>query len=464
MELWQRFTSRARRAVLLAHDEAKRAGAPQISGECLLLGLLRLGDGPTHDLLASHVSDLEALVAELRADLPHTEAPTSDDISFTPEAQRALARAYEQAKELRHGHVHTQHLLLGLMVEDEQAHVLLHARGVTLDLVREAVATLLPASEPRPHPAIPPVPASSSVPPVGHFEYVFHVPGRYVNDHCLIRHADLWHLFYIDGEVGKGCYDEGNETIIGHAVSPDLRQWEALAPALVYAPEVPWESRGIFAPYVFAHGGRFWMYYASHNLAGAQYLCLATSVDLHTWERHPANPVIVPSLQWAYWDESAPTSCRDAHVIAHDDHGFILYWVGDMKDRRDHSCIAASVSRDLVHWQEIGPVLIRSHSNLEALTCKTESPCLIRRGDRYFLFYRHGNGTKFAVSDDPLDFLGRDSYFLSTAHAAEVFEHEGEWYVTSCSRPPGDVAHTEDRRHGLWLGRLVWQDDWPVIV
>ena len=239
--------------------------------------------------------------------------------------------------------------------------------------------------------------------------------------------------------------------------------WEAQEPALVHDPSLPWEERGIFAPYVIAHDGRFYMYYASHNLPGAQYMCLATSDDLSHWQRHPGNPLFVPAGSWAYWDEHAPTSCRDAHVLPHEEHGFIMYWVGDMNKPRSHSCIAASVSRDLVYWQEIGPVMIRRHSDLEALTCKTESPCVIRRDNLYFLFYRHGNGTKVCVSRDPLDFRGRDSFLFSTAHAAEILGDNGEWFVTHCSRPPLDVAHIEDRRHGLWVARMRWEDNWPVV-
>jgi hypothetical protein len=141
-----------------------------------------------------------------------------------------------------------------------------------------------------------------------------------------------------------------------------------------------------------------------------------------------------------------------------------MYWVADMKHPRDHSCIAASVSRDLYNWQEIGPVLVRRRSYDEYFTMKTESPCVLRFGDRYIMFFRHGNGTKYIWSDDPLDWHDRDAALLSTCHAAEIFEVDGEWWITNCSRPPDDIEHSADRSKGLYLARLVWNGTMPEVV
>ena len=307
--------------------------------------------------------------------------------------------------------------------------------------------------------------------PVGQFELVYEVEGRYVNDHCIVRDdGGTFHLFHIDGITGMGCYDLGNETVIGHATSDDLYHWQTQPPALEVGPGQPWEmarpweERGIFAPYVIRYEGLWLMYYSSHSMAKAQYMNLATSTDLYHWDRHPINPLTLPSRSWAFWKDTEGCSCRDPHVIPHEEHGFIMYWVGDMKQPRDHSCIAASVSRDLKHWQEVGPVLEKRWSYDEYLTMKTESPCVLRFGDRYILFYRHGNGTKYCWSDDPLDWHGRDSYLLSTSHASEIFEADGQWWITSCSRPPDDVEHRFDRTKGLYIARLEWRGEQPVVV
>ncbi len=305
----------------------------------------------------------------------------------------------------------------------------------------------------------------SNLLPIGHFKLVYQVDGRYVNDHCIVRDRDgVFHLFYIDGIVGMGCYDLGNEVIIGHATSVDLYSWRTEEPALVADTSLPWEERGIFAPYVIEHHGRWYMFYSSHNLAKAQYMCLATSENLFAWRRYCSNPLFLPSLTWAYWASNEPCSCRDPHVIKHEQYGFIMYWVADMKHPRNHSCIAASVSSDLFHWQEVGPVLVRRWSYDEHYTTKTESPCVVGRGDRYVLFYRHGDGTKYCISDDPLDWHGRDSHLLCTSHASEVFEADGHWWITSCSRPPEDVEHKFDRTRGLYIASLEWCGDRPVVL
>lgn len=297
------------------------------------------------------------------------------------------------------------------------------------------------------------------------FVSVYQSDGRYVNDHCFIFDGSNWHCFYIDGTLGMGCYDEGNEIQIGHATSSDLSSWQYRGSALIRDIGLPHERRGIFAPYVVERDGEYLMYYASHNQECAQYMCLARSDDLFAWTRCEANPLFIPSAQWALWREDIPCSNRDAHVFFDANRSrYLLYWVADMKCRADLSCIAASESLDMVHWQELGPVLVRRHSAFESYTMKTESPCVVYRHGRYFLFYRHGDGTYYCMSDDPVDFTYSNSYYLGPCHAAEVFEHDGCWYVSSCSRDVCDLRHATDRSRGLYLACLVWEDIHPEIV
>lgn len=298
------------------------------------------------------------------------------------------------------------------------------------------------------------------------FRYVYHNKGEYVNDHCIIRHKGIFHLFYISGRVGRGCYDLGNEIIIGHAVSSgsDICKWKKVKDALRHDPDLPHENRGIYAPYVIRHGNLFYLFYGSHNLEKAQFMNLAVSENLFEWKRHPFNPVFLPSTEWAFWDIKESCSCRDAHIIFEEKYGFIMYYVGDMKKDRELSCIAAATSNNLFNWQDRGQVLVRRHAYYEGIVNKTESPCVIRYENRYYLFYRHGNGTKFSVSDNPLNWEGRDSYFLASSHASEILHFGGKWYITSCSRPVADIFHAQDRSKGLYIGKLVWREGWPYAI
>jgi ATP-dependent Clp protease ATP-binding subunit ClpC len=144
MELWQRFTSRARRAVLMAHDEAARMGAPLISTEHLLLGLLRLGEGAALELLERLNIDIERLRTDLRRQMDAAgPSEASEEVSFTPEAQRVLTRAYNEARQLGDYHIGTEHILIGLLREGRgPAFRLLRRHGADLMLLRQALAEM----------------------------------------------------------------------------------------------------------------------------------------------------------------------------------------------------------------------------------------------------------------------------------------------------------------------------------
>ncbi len=138
MELWQRFTGRARRAILIAHDEAQQMHVHLIGTEHLLLGLIRLGEGTAIDMLRSLGTDLEGLRADLRrnVDMGSDDAP-STEITFTPESQRVLKLAFEQARELEDHHIGTEHILLGLAREGRgAAYRTLRRHGVDAGRVR----------------------------------------------------------------------------------------------------------------------------------------------------------------------------------------------------------------------------------------------------------------------------------------------------------------------------------------
>lgn len=144
MQLWQRFTARARRAVVLAHNLAQSAGSQTIGTDHLLLGLLSVGDCGAADVLNSIDVHLHVLQTSLREGVPPgpAQAEPRRDIAFTPEAQRALQVAYAEAKRLEHEHVGTEHLLLGLAHEGSE---ILSLQGVDVARVRAAIAEREPA-------------------------------------------------------------------------------------------------------------------------------------------------------------------------------------------------------------------------------------------------------------------------------------------------------------------------------
>ncbi len=144
MELWQRFTPRARRTVLLAHTEAQRSRVQLISTEHLLMGLLRLGDGLAVETLEATGVDLEMLRSDLeeRMELGGIEE-TSRELSFTPDATQVLQLAYAEARHLGDAHIGTEHLLLGLLrLGKGPAYRILQRCGLELRQVRRMIQEL----------------------------------------------------------------------------------------------------------------------------------------------------------------------------------------------------------------------------------------------------------------------------------------------------------------------------------
>jgi 2-iminobutanoate/2-iminopropanoate deaminase len=145
MELWQRFTHRARRSILLAHDEATAARRRQIGVEHLLAGLARMGEGVAIEALGWLGVDLGALYEDLhrRSGRGPEERAPGEELGFTPEAQRVLQRAYELSRERDDRHIGTEHLLLALVEEPQgSASDRLRRYGVTFERVVEAIETV----------------------------------------------------------------------------------------------------------------------------------------------------------------------------------------------------------------------------------------------------------------------------------------------------------------------------------
>ena len=326
---------------------------------------------------------------------------------------------------------------------------------------------------------------------LGSFEEVLAIPGRYLNDHCLIHHDAKWHLFGIHGNVRRPEDPIAVESSILHATSPDLRSWTIHPNVIERTGQWP-ELTHVYAPHVIAHHERFFMLYCANDELGTQRICLATSNDLFTWERYAGNPVIAPSLSWSKWpgfglpsrDEARQLigrcdaigikdhyrfkartggtygGCRDPHINLLPDGRFIAYWVSRMNESFGHNlvCVAASISDDLVHWQEIGPVYSQTAWPLDdEPTLEVESPCVVYKDDRWWLFFKNGWWTHVTSSPSPFDFRGQEVHQLGFVHAAEVLQWNEEWVITHCSADPTDYEYRRSNRtQGLFLGRLNW--------
>lgn len=148
--MFNRFTERARKVIILAKEEARRFNHDYIGTEHILLGLIREGEGVAATVLQKMGVSLENIRLEIEKLVqPGPATQIIGDIPFTPRAKKALELAAEEARSLGHNYIGTEHLLLGLIREGEgvASQVLLNL-GMDLNTVRNEVMELLGSALP----------------------------------------------------------------------------------------------------------------------------------------------------------------------------------------------------------------------------------------------------------------------------------------------------------------------------
>ncbi len=164
--MWQRFSDSARKVVYYAQEEAQRFGTRVIDPEHLLLGI-------THNSLCVGSRVLTQLGTRpdlfdriVSAQLPRGPQNDPSDLTLSPRSKQVVDFAYEEARNLNHNYIGTEHLLLGLLNQvDGIASEVLNKKGVTLDAARKEVISMVGKGAkliPEPHPTQPrDIPASS---------------------------------------------------------------------------------------------------------------------------------------------------------------------------------------------------------------------------------------------------------------------------------------------------------------
>ncbi len=142
--MFERFTDRARRVVVLAQEEARLLNHNYIGTEHILLGLIHEGEGVAAKALESLGISLEAVRAQVEEIIGHGGSAPSGHIPFTPRAKKVLELSLREALQLGHNYIGTEHILLGLIREGEgvAAQVLVKL-GADLSRVRQQVIQLL---------------------------------------------------------------------------------------------------------------------------------------------------------------------------------------------------------------------------------------------------------------------------------------------------------------------------------
>src|SRR5215217_2946958 len=143
--MYERFTDRARKVMQLANQEAQRFNHEYVGTEHVLLGLVKEGSGVAANVLKNLDIDLRKIRVEVEKIVQAgPDMVTMGKLPQTPRAKKVIEYSIEEARNLNHNYVGTEHLLLGLLREQEgvAAQVLMNL-GLKLEDVREEVLNLL---------------------------------------------------------------------------------------------------------------------------------------------------------------------------------------------------------------------------------------------------------------------------------------------------------------------------------
>ena len=274
----------------------------------------------------------------------------------------------------------------------------------------------------------------------------------YVNDHTFVRDAfGTWHLFGITHAEPMNPFDE---THLAHATAPDLHGPWTKQPFALTADRA-WTESVLWAPHVIAHDDRDWMFVCAGGPAPTEFrIHLAVSDDLASWERHGDNPLVVDGYE-----------ARDPMVLRVGDR-WVMYYTATAEPGGGAFVVAATESEDLVHWH--GRRIVYTDPMSGTGGGPTESPFVVGRGGRWFLFigpdwqrltaaleatgrydpsgYR---GTRVLVSDDPLHFDLDGQVGFIDAHGSEVVvDADGSTWISHCGWGQG----------GVHLAPLRWEN------
>ncbi|MBO5256350.1 MAG: family 43 glycosylhydrolase [Clostridia bacterium] len=253
----------------------------------------------------------------------------------------------------------------------------------------------------------------------------------YINDHCIIRGEDGWHLFGITHAEPAAPLDE---LCCAHALGTSLSDtaWKKLP-----FPIVTEQDRGeahFWAPHVIFHEGLYYMFWCAGNPDGHDryQIMEAVSTDLYHWERIAGNPIVVDGFD-----------ARDPMVLRVGDEWVLYYTATSAPDGGNH-IVACVTSRDLIHWGNRRVVFTDPSEGTYG--GPTESPFVVRRNEMYYLFIGPRgdynacyNRTEVFESADPFAFSIENKVGELPAHAAEVIEDDGQYYTTRAGWGEGGV-------------------------
>lgn len=299
---------------------------------------------------------------------------------------------------------------------------------------------------------------------------------KWVWDFWLAADDDLFHMFYLQTPKSIGDPNLRHWNVsIGHALSSDLVTWEPTVNALGPGSDGAWDSKATWTGSVVRDGTRWLMFYTGSSTdedGRVQRIGLATSEDLTSWTKHPANPLIEVDPTW--YERYDPDlrhdeAWRDPWVHVEPDGSIYCYITSRVNHGRPdgRGVVGLARSDNFVDWRVAPPVSEPGDFG------QLEVPQLLKTGGRYYLLFsvdagRHSEarrrrldpvtGTHYLVADLPAgpfrpstdDFLAGDD--VGTYYAGKIVEADGRGLFFL-------AAHHNGRDH-RFLGEIA--DPVPV--
>jgi hypothetical protein len=284
-------------------------------------------------------------------------------------------------------------------------------------------------------------------------KYFVH-PGRQVWDFCALRSDSVYHIFY--HSILESAQGAANADTIWQATSRDLFHWTIVGPALTSGPDW-WDAEAVWAPDVVRDPatGQWVMAYTGVDSLMVQRPCLATSCNLSTWAKSPANPIWEPDSLTYYWSPTTTwSSYRDPFLYRQGDRWHMLSTaslrLGTYPGYK-RGIIHHLASTDLGEWTDEGVFFVHDG---ESKWHDLESCQYHQRGSWHHLFFTEQDSH---VNDHPTSHIAcrefgewsmADRSILDPGWAPEVDRFE----------PTGDIFAR------LGKGWLPVDERWFIVV
>jgi hypothetical protein len=268
--------------------------------------------------------------------------------------------------------------------------------------------------------------------------YGYYPPGGYVKDFCILKRDARWHVFHIDGRCGQICWITGNEIAFGHCSTDDFRHW-IRHPMPLAIGDSPHDNKHVWAPFVYPHKDRFYMFYMSEGTEGAC-ISYAVSSDLESWRKQ------------------APIKAakgRDPFVFQHQGR-FILVFTAHYQVKGGQA-LGACASPDLQNWQPLPEIILTRHGGPESASIHPFA------AGRYVLWVNDWGDSSaqhraiyraaYAFSDNPLQFNGQDLTTFKFIKGEDEVPLDQEWNEPNgmFTQAPGAIELVAKGPDRIWL-------------